>query len=450
MRNRNKVIWLLALIAFLGIFIAGRAGAQEQTKESRSELVRQNYESKSDFVLPQNPSLADYEKAMLLSNPAIRSAYGTWKAEIRRIALHAGLPDPTINFGYFIQNVETAVGPQEYKISIMQMIPWLGKLIVQANIQTREAEASYQSLQGLIDRKLLELRYAYLDAYYLERAIHVTRQNLELVKNWEAVITSKYKTGMVLHSNLVKTQIEAIKLRDDLETLEAKREPLLASFKALLDRIDLVYIHVPDTLDYAPVTDEKEDILSSILEMNPGLNRLQALEEAAAKVVTRKKLNYLPDFAVGMDKVFTGDRWNASGELLPESGKDPLVVMGSISIPLWFYKQSAGVGAAKHQLRKAEAELTDKGNTLRAELEGIWFELNDAARKVELYKNNLIPKSLESLHSSEKAYIGDEIDFLNLIDAQRRYLQFMLAYERATVNHHKVRARLEALAGRTI
>ena len=446
----NRIVWILIFAVVSGILLTESLRAQSQPEESRSELVKQNYDSEAVFSLPENPSLADYEKAMFLSNPAIRGAYGTWRAEVRRIALARGLPDPQINLGYFVQNIETAVGPQEYKIGLMQMIPWLGKLIVQGNIQARQAEAAYQKLQSEIDSKLLLLRYQYFDAYYLERAIDITRQNMDLVKNWESVILSKYKTGMALHANLVKTQIEAIKLQDDLETLVAKRNPLLATFRALLNRDDLSKIHVPDSLQYIPVTDTKEEILSVVMEMNPDLNRMQALQQAASKMVTRSKQNYLPDFTVGVEKIFTGDRWNATGELVPESGKDPLVVMGSVTLPLWFYKQSAGVSVAKHQERKTEAAVINKGNMLQAELESIWFDLNNAARKVKLYENNLIPKSLESLRSSEKAYIGDEIDFLNLIDAQRRYLQFMLAFERTLVNHHKVRARLESLAGRTL
>ena len=86
----------------------------------------------------------------------------------------------------------------------------------------------------------------------------------------------------------------------------------------------------------------------------------------------------------------------------------------------------------------------------RSELESLWFELEDAARKVILYRDVLIPKSMESLRASEKAYIGDSVDFLNIIDAQKRYLAFQLASERALVRYYKTRASLEALAGRTL
>lgn len=424
--------------------------AQSLSENERNSLTEQGYHARATYQLPERPGLIDYEKAMLAGNSTIRAAYGKWQAEMKKIAAAKGLPDPKINFGYFIQNIETAVGPQEYKIGIMQTIPWLGKLWAQGDIQARKAEASYEHLQSEIDGQLLKLRHLYYELYYLERAIDITRQNLDLVKNWEEVILSKYKTGMARHANLVKTQIETIKLGDDLETLVSKRQPLTAAFAALLNRPGIDKIHVPDRLNYRAVTYNKEDLVSTILENNSGLRQLHLLEKAANKALTRARLNYLPDFSIGVDKIFTGDRWNGSGQPVPESGKDPLVVMGSVNIPIWFYKQKAGVEAAKHLEKQAEARTNERENTIRAEVEKVLFELADAERKMVLYKDILIPKSLESLRTSETAYIGDEADFLNVIDAQRRHLQFMLASERALVNHSNVRARLEALAGRTL
>lgn len=424
--------------------------AQSVEYENEINLIEKGYHSQEPEELPSHPALADYERVLLTSNPTIRTAFAGWQAELKRIAYARGLPDPSINFGYFIQNVETAVGPQEYKLGIMQMIPWPGKLFVQGSIQVRKAEAAYQRLRHEIEDQLLDLRHLFYDAYYLERAIDITRWNLDLVKAWEKVIISRYRTGTARHANLVKTQIETIKLQDELETLYAGRQPLLAAFRALLNRSDIDRIHVPESLGYQPITYAKEEAASAVIENNPGLKEMLSFELAAGRGISRARMNYLPDFSIGIDKIFTGDRWNAAGQLVPESGKDPLVVMGSVSIPLWFYKQSAGIGVARHQKKKAGAQVEIRKNAVHVEFESIWFELEDAARKVILYGDVLIPKSLESLRSFEKAYAGDEADFLNLIDSQRLHLEFMLASEQALVRFHKARTRLEALTGRTL
>jgi outer membrane protein TolC len=190
--------------------------------------------------------------------------------------------------------------------------------------------------------------------------------------------------------------------------------------------------------------------MSLVLEDNPGLKSKEFISQAAGKTVSRARMNFLPDFSIGVDIIGTGDKFNAQGQPVPESGKDPIVVMGSVTIPLWFYKQSAAVRSAKHQRKKAEAEVVENENSIHTDFEKIWFELEDSERKMSLYRDYLIPMSLESLRTSETAYISGTADFLNLIDAQRRFLQFKLAYENTIVRYHKTLARLEALAGRAL
>lgn len=452
MQKKNKFQFLSFLTGFLiTVFsLHPHIQAQNLSRNEQNSLLEKGYRSNKIHQLPQKPGLDDYEKTLLSNNAQIRAAYGLWQAEVKKIAYARGLPDPKINFGYFLQNIETAVGPQEYKIGFMQMIPWLGKLIVQGNIQALKADAAFQKLQSIINATLLKLRILYYENYFLEQAIDITRQNIDLVKNWEGVILSQYKSDMTRHSNLIKTQIEAIKLEDDLETLEARRTPLIESFRALLNLELFTEIYSPDSLSYQPLTFTKEEIEKIVLENNPELIAVNLMHHAAEKTVSRARMNFIPDFSIGVDYIETGEKYRVPGQPVPESGKDPLIVMGSVSIPLWFHKQASGVGSAKHQEKEAKAKARDKENMTRAELESLWFELEDAARKVSLYRDILIPKSLESLRASEKAYIGDSVDFLNIIDSQKRYLAFQLTSERALVRYHKTWARLGALAGRTL
>lgn len=124
--------------------------------------------------------------------------------------------------------------------------------------------------------------------------------------------------------------------------------------------------------------------------------------------------------------------------------------MGSISIPLWFSKQAAAVRAARLKEDAAEAGLEHTANQMKAELAKTLYRLSEAERKIALYQTVLIPKGIESLKSSEKAYIGGTIEFINLIDARRRLLEFQLALETSLVSFEKTKAELAALMGRKL
>lgn len=434
MRNRRNVFHL-----FLLLMIVGTSQAATET-----QLFNQSVSAE-----PALPEVTAYMQVALKQNPEVKSAFHAWQEALKKTAASRGLPDPQINFGYFLQNVETAVGPQEWKIGVMQMIPWPGKLKVAGDIQSMKAEAARMKLQDTLWDVLYQVQTLYLDVYFLERRIAITRENLELVKQWEQVILAKFKTASASQPDLIKTQIEVLKLEDDLETLKEQRPALMEQFRAVLNTDSVKTVRVPKSLSGSNRNLNKEDIRNVILTNNPKLGALQAMQSAAEKMVTRAKLNWLPDFSVGVDYISTGNKWK-NNQPVPESGKDPFIVMGSVSLPLWGYKQGAQVRASQEKSLAQEASVQQMQNTLKATFEKAWFVYENAERKWTLYENQLLPKSLESLKATEKAYIGDQIELLSLVDAQRRYLDFTLASEKAKVDYYRAIVQLEKLAGRSL
>ena len=83
-------------------------------------------------------------------------------------------------------------------------------------------------------------------------------------------------------------------------------------------------------------------------------------------------------------------------------------------------------------------------------MERVLYELEESNRQIQLYQNVLIPKGLESLGATEKAYRADKIDFLSLVDAQRRLLKFQMKYEKALINFLKAKSKLSNLTGEKI
>ncbi|MCH2285736.1 MAG: TolC family protein, partial [SAR324 cluster bacterium] len=75
------------------------------------------------------------------------------------------------------------------------------------------------------------------------------------------------------------------------------------------------------------------------------------------------------------------------------------------------------------------------------------YDLEESSRQIQLYRDLLIPKGLESLGVTEIAYRTDKIDFIALVDAQRRLLQFHMKYEKAVVDYLKAQSRLSLLTG---
>ncbi|MDD3605166.1 MAG: hypothetical protein PHD86_08265, partial [Kiritimatiellae bacterium] len=72
--------------------------------------------------------LRDYLAAAARNNPELEAAFNRWKAELERIPQVRALPDPRFNYAYFVEEVETRVGPQKQRLGLSQVFPWFGTL----------------------------------------------------------------------------------------------------------------------------------------------------------------------------------------------------------------------------------------------------------------------------------------------------------------------------------
>ncbi len=397
--------------------------------------------------IPIIPTLENYILLAQKQNAGLQSAYKDWESAINQISVKKGLPNPTLSFGYFLENIETAVGPQEMKIGITQMVPWFGKLKTKGEIQAFQVEILFQMLQQ--KRLTLEhkIRTVYYDYYYLTKAINITKQNIVLVQNWEWVIQSKYITAKAKHPDFIKTQIELINLQDELASLKAKEKPIIQQFQSLLNDESITEIHLLDSLLFEENTFFETGMTENNFVLNPTLISAEQSIYQAQSAEKQARLNFFPDFGFGIESIGTGSK-SVNGFPVTDSGKDPLVFKVSLSLPLWFNNTSQSVKSAKKIKQSTVHEKQEILNRLKAEWESEVFNLSETKRKLVLYRDVLLPKSMESLGASEKAYISDTVDFLTLIDAQRRHLKFKLKYEESLVKYLKSKSKLNTLIGK--
>ncbi len=91
------------------------------------------YSQQTDAGTEPLATLPDYLRYAALNNAGLKAAFEQWKAAIEQVPQAKSLPDPKFNYGYFINEVETRVGPQRQKFEIMQTFPWFG--VIEAGIE---------------------------------------------------------------------------------------------------------------------------------------------------------------------------------------------------------------------------------------------------------------------------------------------------------------------------
>jgi len=437
-RRANRAILTALLLA---------ASVSSAQQHKQGETAIRDTQGSGPVEIDAESSLADYLRYAALNNAGLKAAFNRWKAAVERIPQAKSLPDPRFSYTYYIEEVETRVGPQRQKIGMAQMFPWFGKLRLRGDARAEAAAAAQQEYEKTKLALFYRVKVAYHEYWYLAQAIAVTREHVSLVANMEGVARTRFKAGAAPNSSVVQAQVELGKLDDRLRTLEALRKPIVAKLNAALNRPTHLPLPWPASLPEAAVSFTDEQAMQSLASSSPELRRLDHLvlkEEAGIKLA---KKDYYPDISLGVDYVDTDD---ALDPATPDSGKDPVMAMVSVNLPIWFGKYRAAEREANLRMTAAKQQREDAGKRLESELELALYHFRDAERKLDLYRDTLVPKGRQSLDVARQGFEAGKVTFISLIDAQRLLLEFQLAERRARTNRGQRLAEIEMLSGKEV
>ena len=389
-------------------------------------------------------SLVDYA---LANNPEVNVARERHIGALARVPQAMALPEPKLTYRYFVNEVETRVGPQEHGIGLSQTLPWFGKRGLQGDAATEAARAAQEGIASIQNTVIAEVANAYYELFYLGRSIEIIRGNRDLVLHLERVARARYGAGAATHADVIRAQVELGIIENRLGSLKDRRAPLFARLNALLNRPTTEIFDLPSILIFEPVLYTDDELLAKVSLHNPDLRATSFEIEAAHRQRERANKNYLPDITLGLDYIATGD---ARMPGVQDSGDDALSATIGLTLPIWRSKYDAGVKEADAILRQQQFKRDQQLNTFHAETVTALFKLRDAQRQIDLYEKALLPKANESLVATQRAYSTGAAPFADTIDAQRMLLNFELSFARAITDHHQARIVLEKLTGQSL
>ena len=429
-----------------------------QVEKTRYVITEHNTPSPHNLPkLTEDSTLSDYLEYAALNNPGLEAAFNRWKAALQQVPQARALDDPTFKYAYFIKEVETRVGPQRHKFELSQMFPWFGKLGAKGNIALEAANTEKERYEAEKLKLFFEVKDAYYEYYYLSRAISTTEEHKRLIIYLENVARTNYSTGITSYGDLIKAQVELGKLEDRLLTLLDLREPIVAKLNEALNRPFSYSLPYPKAMPEERSIGSTDQMVAWLRENNPELKSIDfsIAQEKAAISLARK--NYFPNLTLGVEYIETDDALTPpadpdTGEVprVKDDGKDPVIAKFAINLPIWHNKYRAGEKEARLRHVAALSERRDRENSLIADLKMELYNFRDAERKIDLYRDTLVPKAKQSFNVIQKAFTTGKTDFLNVVDAERTLLEFQLSYERARANRAQRLAKLEELIGQEI
>ena len=393
-------------------------------------------------ALTAQDDLNSYLKIAAENNPGLKARFNEYLAALEIAPQVKALPDPQVAFGYFIQPVETRVGPQQFKISTSQMFPWIGTLKAKENLAIQAAKAKLEVFEEAKSKLFNEVRATYFNTYFNHKAIDIVMENIDILNIFRKLANIKFESGLVSAVDEYRIEIEIGELENHLASLKDQQVVLEVLFNNLLNTDNTDPVITPELLweDDFPLT--KQAAIDSIKLLN---HQLLSLDFQQAALQFRKEVASnmgKPSFKIGIDYTIVGKGDNNM------AGTDVFMFPNiGITIPLYRNKYRAMVQEVIYLATAKENEKVDKTNMLETLFENGWKEYLDAVRRIALNISqlNLAKKSVKLL---ETGYTTGNKNFEEILRMERKVLKFNLELEKARADKQAAISFINYLMGK--
>jgi cobalt-zinc-cadmium efflux system outer membrane protein len=383
--------------------------------------------------------LEDLVREALDRNPAILSARRAVDAKRARVAPEGSLPDPSLSFqtmGNLIPPTLQGGDPSSYRmIGFEQEIPFPGKLALRRKIAIAEAEAQFWDYEQLRRQIIAQLKLAYYDLYFVDRAIEVVQRDKGLLEKIAQIAEARYKVGQGLMQDVLRAQLELSKLLDRATSLQRRRAAIEAMINALLYRQPDARLGKP-ILQKSELKYSLEGLYQIALSNYPELKAQERQIDRNAYALRLAERNFYPDFSVGFAYA------NRAG--LP----DMYALTFNLKLPLYFWRrQRPELEGAASELAAARKWRENTIATLYLKLKDAYLMATTSERLAELYGAGVIRQATMSLESALAGYQVGKVDFSTVIENLTALLEYELKYHEAVVDYQKALAQLESMVG---
>lgn len=369
--------------------------------------------------------LNKYLESAANNSPLVKAKFNEYMASLEVVPQVGKLPDPQLAMGYFIQPVETRLGPQRFKFSVSQMFPWFGTLETKENVAIQMAKAKYEIFEETKSWLFNEVRSTYYNLYFTKKAIKITDDNIKILELFQKLALIKVESGIVSPVDEYRIEMEIADLLNQQALLKDNFNVLEIMFNNLLNAENNQKVELPETLPDIDIEKDKNSILEEILAKNHQLISFDyQLETLKFKEELAKKAGN-PNFTLGVDYTIIGKGNNKL------AGKDAFLFPKlGFSIPLYRNKYKAMVKEVVFLETAKQSEKLNRINILETIFENAWKNYNDSQRRIILYINQteLAEKSVEIM---ETEYTTGNKNFEEILRMERKLLKYSLESEKA-------------------
>ena len=309
-----------------------------------------------------------------------------------------------------------------WELDLWGNLRWANEAGIAAYMQSVESQRSLQLAL------IAEVAAAYYELCALDRRLNIVQQTLEARREGVRLAKLRYDGGLTSETSynqalveLARTETLVPSLQRQIRIKESDLSLLLGEYPGYIPRgLSLGEQHLPDAL---PV-----GLPSALLERRPDMRQAELkLREANAKVGVAYT-GLFPKISL------TGNLGAESGELGDLLKSPAWFLAGDLLQPLF------AMGKNKAKLKAAKARYEQEVYSYQKSVIGAFKEVNDAIVTIRMAKD--IRRSQEKLEAASKKYvqlaelqyINGVTNYIDVLDAQRGYLDAQISLNNAVLD----------------
>ena len=384
-----------------------------------------------------------------------------YSAALEKVPQAASLPDPEVQFGYFIKPMELLGGNQVADIRIMQMFPWFGTLKAAKDEASKMAFAKFENFRDAKNELYYNVKLSYYKVYSTIKEVAIAKKNLDILHSLEQIALVRFSSGTKNSSsgggmgnsmagnvnndmvNLLRVQIEIHDLENRIALLQDQLTTDKVSFNRFLNRAPHTGVIPCDSLMEVSIPSDILTLADS-LGNHPMVKMYEAESDAnAAKLTIVSRMGY-PMVGLGLNYSVIQKR---DGKTSMMNGNDMIMPMVSLTLPIYRKKYKSMRHEAELLRDAAKLSAENARNDLSVNFQETMQNLNDAGRRVKLYTDQAMLAD-KSLHLLITSFSANGTDFEEVLRMEQQLLDYQFKKVEAVIDKNTAIGRLVYLTGR--
>lgn len=356
----------------------------------------------------------------LVNNPEIQKFELQYSIASEKVNEVNTIQNTEFGVGYFVSEPETRTGAQRFKVSAKQMLPWFGNISAREDYVSSLADAKYEDIV-IAKRKLMaSVSQSYYNLYAKKAKQEVLFENIKLLETYETLALTSVEVGKASAVDVLRLQMRKNEMQQLKDVLHQQYLAEQSNLNNLLNRENDVSVNVVDEL-MMPI--EEFEIKTENLTLHPELLKYDKFYQSVELSELLNQKESSPMVGFGLDYINVEKRPDMN---IPDNGKDIVMPMVSVSIPIFNKKYKSQTKQNELQQQEILSQKQERLNTLETLLSKA---INERISARISYATQT--KNLEQAKDAEdiliKSYETGTIDFNDVLDIQELQLKFQMS-----------------------